>query len=612
MLSKLHSAIPAGLLALCIAALCIAAPCQAELYKWVDEHGRTHYGDSLAAGASQQDATVLQLPEAPADNHSAALPVTRSKPRLIVYIRELPAEKRAIGSYHYGAYCQQAMPMYWLDTYNFHPDLVPDGGKLTELMMRALGSAGYPLQPNLTPGQPANSDAGGLLLTATVTHADIKACAPVRQKADVFLQPQSVLPNEFDRLQVNLTLAWELATPDGKVVYRGSSTGKSGSLTSAKAAYATWLEAVTAATAQLQNDSAFQAATAQALPAPALPADTLAARNTLMRRPEQHLPHIVVTALPLADTRQQMGVLRAGQFCRNITPLQWPDIRNLRASLAPDTTKIAGAATKSLSNFDYPALQATPDSALAQQRRLKGSLLQLQVSRLYLEACAPETYETASTYGPKSIAYSSYKRFQLQLALDWILFAADGTQLFTSHTESSAGNLQVNGDIDDVYSQALDQAVMHLLSNTQFQQALNTSALPANDSGNTLPDGQQEGSLLDSLRKLSPWSPAGMLERANLASILVGMSQLKVAMSEYYLSEGKWPNRFEDMGITPPVIRDAQLVLQPGGVLVANLPASFGANKTLLLRSPADPSVIGAEWQCETNVASRPDTCKGY
>jgi hypothetical protein len=608
MLSKLRQTITASLLA-----LCIAAPCQAGLYKWVDEHGRTHYGDKPDTGAKLQDTTVLQLPDAPAENNNAAAPTVHTKPRLILYTKELPSEKRAIGSYHYGAYCQQAMPMYWPDTYNFHPDLVPDGGKLTELLMQVLGTSGYPLQPNLTPGQQASSNAGGLLLTAIVTNADIKACASARQKADVFLQPQTVLPSEFDRLQVSLTLDWELATPEGKVIYRGSYSGKSGSLTSTKAPYATWLEAVNAAVMQLQNDSAFQAATAQASPAPALPIDTLAARKTLMRPPELHLPHIVVTALPLADTRQQMGVLRAGQFCRNITPLQWPDIRNLRASLAPDTIRIAGATTKSLSNFDYAVLQATPDTALAQQRRIKGLLLQLQVSRLYLEACAPETYETASTYGPKSVSYSSYKRFQLQLALDWILFSPAGTQLFTSHTESSAGNLQVNGDIEEVYAQALDQAVMQLLSNMQFQQALNASALPAtSDTGNTLPDEQQGGSMLDSLRKLSPWSPGKMRERANLASILAGMSQLKVAMTEYYLTEGKWPNRFEDMSIAPPVIQDAQLILQPGGVLIANLPESFGANKLLLLRGPADPGVIGAEWRCETNVESRPDACKGY
>ena len=603
--NKLHRNTTAYLFAICAITLLAVTPCYAEIYKWIDEQGRTHYGDKVDTDAEKQKATVMQLPAASSE--------ANTKPRLIVYARELPAEKRAVGSYHYSAYCQQAMPMYWPDANNFHPDLAPDGGKLTNLLMQSLGELGYPLQPNLTPGQPASSNADGLLLTAIVVDADIKACAPARQKADAFLQPQTVLPNEFDRLQINITLDWELATVDGNVIYRGRSSGKSGSITSQKNIVTTWQESITAATLQLQHDTTFQAAIAKTLPAPAVPTDTLAVRKTLMRQPQKKLPHIVMTALPLADTRQQMGVLRAGQFCRNITPLQWPDIRNLRASLAPDTLKIAGAAAKSFANFDYAVLQAAPDTALAQQRRIDGLLLQIQVSRLYLEACAPDTFESSNTYGQKAVTYSSYKRYQLQLALDWILFSPDGTQLFTSHTESSAGNLQVNGDIEEVYSQALDQSVMQLLSNAQFQQALDAAQLPANNIEAATSDQQSGTGLLDGLKNLSPWLPNNMAQHATLASVLAGMSQIKTAMTEHYLSEGQWPTRFEQIGITTaPVIGDAQLVLQPNGVLSANLPDSFGTNKVLLLRGPADPSVIGAQWSCETNVDIKPEVCEPF
>lgn len=52
MLSKRRLAIIASLLA-----LCMAAPCQAELYKWVDEHGRTRYG---AIGAERRCETNVE------------------------------------------------------------------------------------------------------------------------------------------------------------------------------------------------------------------------------------------------------------------------------------------------------------------------------------------------------------------------------------------------------------------------------------------------------------------------------------------------------------------------------------------------------------------------
>ncbi|HSC75708.1 MAG TPA: DUF4124 domain-containing protein [Pseudomonadales bacterium] len=507
----------AAVIAAYILTMAAVMPCHAELYKWVDEQGRTHYGDKPDKAADK--ASVVNIPAPLHDTDDLPAPAANIKPRLIIYTRELPKEKRAIGSYHFGTHCLQAMPIYWPDAYNFHPDLVPDGGKTTEMLMQTLGQFGYPLQPNLTPDQFAGSNRDGLLLTTVVTSADIKACTPRQQTANIFLHPENVLPIEFDRAQITLSLDWELATPDGKVIYRGRSSGKSGSLTNPENIITTWREAITEATVLLLNDKAFQAATSQALPAPSAPVDTLAARKLLMRNPQQHLSPIVVTALPLTDTRQQMGVLRAGQFCRNTTPLQWPDIRNLRASLAPDTQKISNIAAKSFTNFDYTTRQADPDNALATQRRIKGLLLQMQVSRLYLEACAPETYESSNTYGPKSVTYSSYKRYQLQLNLDWILFSSDGTQLFTTRTESNAGNLQVNGDIEEVYSQALDQSVMQLLSNAQFQQALNASTLPAEKPASETPNEQPATGLLDSLKKLVPWLSEHMSHRENSSAI---------------------------------------------------------------------------------------------
>jgi hypothetical protein len=82
-------------------------------------------------------------------------------------------------------------------------------------------------------------------------------------------------------------------------------------------------------------------------------------------------------------------------------------------------------------------------------------------------------------------------------------------------------------------------------------------------------------------------------------------------MSEYYMSEGQWPTRFEQMDMPPaPTVRGATLLLQPGGVIMARLPASFGDGKELLLRAPDDPSAIGAQWRCETNVEFAPETCK--
>ncbi len=588
--------------------LIAAAPAQAELYKWVDEQGRTHYSDNASTRPGQQPPTVISLPpDQPDGNTSHGSSSAGAHPLLSVLVHDLPPGKRAIGSYHAGAFCQQAMPMYWPDASAYHNLLTPDSGKITGLLMRALDTLGYPQEASLAPGSPQR-----LLLTATVADANIRACASDVSKADRFLQPENVLPQEFDRLMIDLTLDWELSTPDGRVIYRNRTSGKSGSLANLRDNYQTWLDVITDATARLHNNSEFQ----QALSAfgestTSTPTDDpLALRQSLMRKPEQKPPLIVVTAQPLPETRQQLGVLRAGQFCRNITPLLWPDIRNLRASLAPDTRVMAGSAARSLSNFDYSVQDATAETALAQQRRLNGLLLQMRVTQLYLDACAPDTHEPEKTYGQQSITYSAFNRHQLQLSLDWTLLSPDGKQLFTGQTTTRAGNMQVNSSIDQVYNQSVDQAVMQLLGNPAFQSALNQASPPA-AAGTTSDTTSGNGNDSGDGGLLSMLVPKHFKQQAELAGVLAEMSQLKVAMTEYYMSEGQWPTRFEQMQMPPaPMARGAVLLLQPGGVIMARLPASFGDGKELLLRAPDDPTGIGAQWHCETNVEFAPESCK--
>lgn len=344
--------------------------------------------------------------------------------------------------------------------------------------------------------------------------------------------------------------------------------------------------------------------------------DPLADRQALMRDPSWQLPRIVVTATPLADTRQDVGVMRAGELCRNIAPLYWPDIRQQRPYLVPDSQQLAGAAARALAQFDYPALEAALANALTQQRRSGGPLLQLQPVHLQLDACAPDTYASQQAYEADAVTRLNFRRHQLQLTLGWVLTSADGKTLFTSQTNGKAGNLQHNGDSNRVYSAAVEQAVMQLLANPAFRTALQqvaatgqpvvTPPAAAADSGwglsQLFPD-----NLLPANLQPQTWQ-----HRASLAAILATMSQIKIPMTEYYFSEGEWPTRFEQMQVeVAPSVQGATLMLQPGGLLVARLPDSFGTGREIHLRGPSDPTVIGAEWTCATNVDERPEACTG-
>ncbi len=345
---------------------------------------------------------------------------------------------------------------------------------------------------------------------------------------------------------------------------------------------------------------------------PKLPADTIPVRHTLMRDPMRVVPRLIMLARPMSEEPKEIGTLRSGPTCRKVAPLQWPAIRNLRNSdLAPTPLVIGEGAARALTNFDYSVLHVSPETVLIQQRAQDGLLLQVDVSKIVLEACSPEERKQLKTSEDpaKSLHFS---RYQLQLELEWVLFSRTGDELFKGQTVANTGGLKIKNSLNTVYFDAMTQSVMQLLGNAQFQQAIDAPFVPVagRQTGGT--DKSEEGALSGTMDTLSSWMPSQLMQRMQLSTVLAEMSQLKTVLLEYYMSEGHWPSNLDQIGITTsPVVNGAKIFVEPGGVIVANLPDSFGENKTLLLRAPDDPTQMGANWLCETNVEAKPDVCKG-
>lgn len=335
--------------------------------------------------------------------------------------------------------------------------------------------------------------------------------------------------------------------------------------------------------------------------------NTLAERQALMRQPQQALRPLILTMQPLAETRQEIGTMRAGELCRKISPLVWPELRQRKRTLAPEPSQLALAASRALASFDYDAEAPGFGQALAVQRQTGGPLLQLQLASLQLDACAPDNWASTRAYEPQALESFHFRRHMVDITVDWTLQATDGKRLFRGQTRSRGGSLQHDSALNEAYRHALEQAVMQLLGNPDFQAALQQAARSAAAAPRARPAPPEPD---HEAWVPSSWLPQSWQRRSSLAAILATMAQIKVPMTEYYLNEGQWPVSFEQMQLeVAPSVHGATLMLQPGGVLVAHLPAQFGAGKTLRLRAPDDPTVIGAAWTCETNADERPETC---
>jgi hypothetical protein len=333
--------------------------------------------------------------------------------------------------------------------------------------------------------------------------------------------------------------------------------------------------------------------------------DKMAQHQQMMRDAGKAVPMLLIVVQPFTQGREQVAVLRAGYSCTGAAPLWWPDVRDQRPELAPEYWALGTGSVMAFQNFDYSAMHVTEETALAQQREWNGLLLQMRVTKFFLDACAPQSTATGSQSASELVRTLAPRRFQLQMTLEWSLISQDSKVLYSGSTRSKGGNLSSNNSRTKAYNEALTKAVTELLGQQAFQQALSLQSSSRSLIASPTAVAQE------AWRALSGLSPAALQQRVQLGSVLTSLSQYKVALTEYYMSEGRWPDHFQQIGVdTAPMAGGATLMLQPGGVLVANLPDSFGVGKLLLIRPKESDSMMEIQWVCQSNLDALPESCQ--
>jgi len=99
---------------------------------------------------------------------------------------------------------------------------------------------------------------------------------------------------------------------------------------------------------------------------------------------------------------------------------------------------------------------------------------------------------------------------------------------------------------------------------------------------------------------------SGYVRTAQLIEVYSLLMPIKMTMTEYYMLNGEWPSRFEQINLKAEEMTDGQYLdsvrLGDKGRIVAYLSSTFGKNKLLSL---APKSIMGGtqtRWECTTNV----------
>ena len=204
----------------------------AELYKWVDENGKTHYSDKAPESSKK---TVILPQNNPAKNarRNAEIKDPIIKPYEIESRKILMTEViyrwrkqteiskvKKIGSYYLGDHCSPRGPITVPQVYLHHSEFFPSESGLPRSIKSTAESFGYDVEvifPKYLVKRLVETD--GLNLQVEIVNLDLHSCAPVYKPAAI-VSPKKLKARKFKRNRVYLEIKWKLREGrDQNVIY---------------------------------------------------------------------------------------------------------------------------------------------------------------------------------------------------------------------------------------------------------------------------------------------------------------------------------------------------------------------------------------------------------
>lgn len=240
----------------------------AELYKWVDEEGNTHYSDQGPQNPEQSSVTRTIVPGE--KNHDKVtrpdpvnLPPGRKSRKIILsdaifHWNQGNPGKRKIGVYYAGTLCTSRGAMQASDLRRHHPGLLPSETDIPVSIKRAIVKLGYDVHIALPQDVDARTrQSRGLYLKAVIADLELHSCAPV-DSSSVAMKPRSISWRKFSKNRVSLRVDWQVyADPASAPVFSTSTEGHLDNWQNRESTYKTFNQALLDATHNLFADAEF-------------------------------------------------------------------------------------------------------------------------------------------------------------------------------------------------------------------------------------------------------------------------------------------------------------------------------------------------------------------
>jgi len=100
---------------------------------------------------------------------------------------------------------------------------------------------------------------------------------------------------------------------------------------------------------------------------------------------------------------------------------------------------------------------------------------------------------------------------------------------------------------------------------------------------------------------------AAYVFRARFVSAMSSLAPIKVASTEYHMTQGKWPRDLQELGLDSKTVNSSlvdRVTIKDGGAIVADLNQSFGTRKKIVLTPKVVMGGTQVEWSCASNFTS--------
>lgn len=458
----------------------------AELFKWVDSNGKTHYSDKKPPDKITAESVPVQTTanQDYVDQNTTKVIIRpyEKTARKLLLLDTLYSWKKAgtnrskkIGVYHIGKGCSSRGSIKTPDVYINHKGFFPKESSLAKRIKKVINSLDYESEYSSKYDLLKKlKRTGGLSLHSEIVDISFNTCAPNTPLRDRLKPINKISAYQFNKHRINLTVHWQLKSERGQtVVYDTTTEGSFNGWNSTNSAKDAISNAVESAAIKLFSDKDFinkimieEVNSNQDL-------SVLITQKPLKRSASinTHKLHLTIDENNWTrqfDTDREIGSFLFGDKCSAKKVMQLKDAGSNQKLMFSSDQQSLSSISSTTSSLGYPN-QIAGNNALSDIQQSFGVTLHAEVVSINLNTCAPSLSASSKFKLISEIPDRKFTRKQLKIVIKWSLKTDHNkVLLYQSRTEGLAGSLLIDTKGTQVMQQAIVSATKQLFSDQRF------------------------------------------------------------------------------------------------------------------------------------------------